>query len=328
MKKSQHYSHFCSVGSYLPEKVLTNADLEKILDTSDEWITQRTGIKSRHIAKGGELTSDLGTKAALDCLKQINFPVEKIEAIIVATCTPDKTFPSTANIIQNKLECNNAFSFDIQAACSGFLYALSIGDSFILNKKIQNVLIIGADIMSSLINWQDRGTAILFGDGAGAVLLEAKETNQEEEKASGLIFCNLYCEASLTNILYTDGGIAENQSAGTIVMDGRKVFEAAVKKLTSIIKRDLASNNIIIDQIGHFIMHQANSRMIESIAKKLEIPIEKTVITVGTHGNTSAASIPLALSEIYKQGAIKQGDLILFAAVGAGLTLSVCLFRF
>lgn len=318
-------SFILSTGSYLPEKILTNNDISLIVDTNDEWIRQRTGITQRHIADEGELTSDLAVEAAKNAMKNAEISANDVDLIIVATTTPDKTFPSCATIVQNKLKCKNAFAFDVQAACSGFIYAVTVADSLIkTNNKIKYVLVIGAEIMSKIVDWQDRSTCVLFGDGAGAVIMKS-ETNTASSR--GIISASLYSDGNV-DMLCTSGGISSTGSAGTIYMNGREVFKHAVDKLTALIEETLKHNNLKITDIDWLIPHQANIRIIEAVTKKLELLIEKVISTVDKHANTSAASIPLALDYAVKESKVKPGNLTLLVSIGAGLTWGSVLLRY
>ncbi|APR98503.1 beta-ketoacyl-ACP synthase III [Wolbachia endosymbiont of Folsomia candida] len=310
-------SFILSTGSYLPEKILTNDEISLKVDTNDEWIRQRTGITQRHIAGEGELTSDLAVKAAKNAIKNAEISANDLDLIIVATTTPDKTFPSCATIVQNKLECENAFAFDVQAACSGFIYAVTVADSLIKsNNKIKHALVIGAETMTRIVDWEDRSTCILFGDGAGAVIIKS-EMNVASSR--GIIATNLHSDGNV-DILCTNGGISSTGNSGTICMNGREVFKHAVDKLTALIEETLKDNNLKITDIDWLIPHQANIRIIEAVAKKLEFPVEKVINTVDKHANTSAASIPLALDYAIKESKIKPGSLTLLISIGAGLT--------
>ncbi len=303
-----------STGSYLPERVLTNDEIALTIDTSDEWIRQRTGITQRHIADKKELTSDLAVKAARNALTDAGILADEINLIIVATTTADKAFPSCATIIQNNLGCENAFSFDIQAACSGFIYAVVVADSLMKSdSRIKYALVIGAEIMSKLIDWQDRSTCVLFGDGAGAVVM--KHTS---EVWRGILSSNVYSDGNV-DILY---------AKEKIYMNGREVFRHAVDKLTTTVESVLYNNNLKISDINWLIPHQANIRIIESITKRLKFPIEKVINTIDKHANTSAASIPLALDYGIKKSKIKPGNLILLIAIGAGLTWGYILLHY
>ncbi len=312
-------SCFLGIGSYLPKKRLSNDDVTLLVDTSDEWIRKRTGIAYRHIASAEELTSDMAKNAAAYALQDAKILVEDIDLIVVATTTPDKTFPSCATIVQAKLGCRNAFAFDIQAVCSGFLYAVAVVDGFIKSGQVKKALVIGADTMSKIINWKDRSTCVLFGDGAGAVVIGA---NTER----GILSTHLHSDGEQADILCTDGGVGTTGNAGHICMDGRVVFELGIEKLVSIIKETLEHNNLKMSDIDWLIPHQANIRIIQAIAKKLDFPLEKTVVTIDKHANTSAASIPLALDDTKSN--IRVMDLVLLVSVGAGMTWASILLRY
>lgn len=316
-------SKIISSGSYLPEKILTNFDLEKIVDTSDEWIVERTGIKKRHIVAKDELTSDIAANAAKKALEKINFDPNNIDLIILATTTPDLTFPATATSVQAKIGAKNAFAFDIQAVCSGFVYALNIADNFIKSKQVKNALVIGADALSRIVDWKDRNTCVLFGDGAGAVLLEA--TN---EKNKGIISSKLHSDGNLNDILKTSGGVSLNQFSGVIEMSGKEVFKHAVEKMSKCVIQSLEKVNLKPEDIDLLIPHQANLRILNSVAKKLKLPAKKVIITVQNHGNTSAASIPLAFDQAMSENKIKENDLVVFEALGGGLTWGSIVIRF
>ncbi len=308
-------AYISASGSYLPEQVLTNDDLSKKVDTSDEWIFTRTGIRQRHIAAEGELTSDLAKKACDDLFKYSNITAQDIELIIVATTSPDLTFPSTATILQEKIVANNAFAFDVQAVCSGFVYALSVAESYITSGKVKNALVVGAETLSRIVDWQDRNTCVLFGDGAGAVLLEATE-----DKGRGILSSKLKSDGGLVNILKTSGGPSLSQSAGVIEMAGREVFKHAVSKMSEVVLESLEMANVKIADIDLLIPHQANIRILESVAKKLNLAEKQVIKTVDRHANTSAASIPLALDVAVKNNKVKKGDLVVLEALGGGLT--------
>ncbi|MDR0773272.1 MAG: ketoacyl-ACP synthase III [Wolbachia pipientis] len=315
-------SFILSTGSYLPRKMLSNNEIASIVETSDEWIRQRTGIVQRHIADEGELTSDLAVNAAKSAIEKAKIPVDEIDLIIVATTTPDKTFPSCATIVQSKLKCKNAFAFDVQAVCSGFIYAVTAADSLIKsNDRIKYALVIGAEIMSRIVDWEDRSTCVLFGDGAGAVVMKS------EIGRSGIILTNLYSDGNV-DILCTNGGVSSTGDSGKICMNGREVFKHAVDKLTALIEETLKCNNLKITDIDWLIPHQANIRIIEAVVKKLDLPIEKVINTVDKHANTSAASIPLALDYAIQESKIKSGNLVLLIAIGAGLTWGSVLLRY
>lgn len=308
-------SKITATGSYLPQKIVTNFDLSKTVDTSDEWITERTGIKQRHIAAENEFTSDIATNAALNLLKNSDIKAEDIDLIILATTTPDLTFPATATKVQANLKANNAFAFDIQAVCSGFVYALSTADNFIKSGQVKNALVIGADIISRIVDWKDRNTCVLFGDGAGAVLLQATS-----EENCGIIATDLHSDGNLNNILKTSGGPSFNQQTGVITMSGKDVFKHAVSKMSNSVLSVLKKANLTSQDIDLLIPHQANLRILNAVATKLNLDDSKVIITVQKHANTSAASIPLALDQANKESKIKKGDLIIFEALGGGIT--------
>ncbi len=312
-----------ATGSYLPERIMTNADLEKLVETTDEWIVQRSGIRERRIAAPEEKTSDLAVRAAQAALQRAGLKPQDIDGIIVATTTPDQTFPSVAVSVQKALDIPVCTAFDIQAVCSGFVYALSVADNFIKAGQLKRILVIGAEKMSALLNWEDRTTCVLFGDGAGAVILEA----QDGAGNRGIISSHLYADGRLKDILYTDGGPSTTGQSGHIVMHGREVFKYAVNLMAEVVEEALQSNGMTAADIDWLVPHQANSRIIEATAKKLNLPMEKVVVTVERHGNTSAASIPLAFDEAVRDGRIKPGQTVLFEAMGGGLTWASALVR-
>ncbi|TNK94118.1 3-oxoacyl-ACP synthase [Wolbachia endosymbiont of Leptopilina clavipes] len=315
-------SFILSTGSYLPKKILSNNEIASIVETNDEWIRQRTGIVQRHIADEGELTSDLAVNAAKNAIEKAKISIDEIGLIIVATTTPDKTFPSCATIIQSKLKCKNAFAFDVQAACSGFIYAVTVADSLIKsNDRIKYALVIGAEIMSRIVDWEDRSTCVLFGDGAGAVIMKS------EMSSSSIISTNLHSDGNV-DLLCTNGGISSTRDSGKILMNGREVFKHAVEKLTASVEETLKCNSLKITDIDWLIPHQANIRIIEAVVKKLDFPIEKVINTVDKHANTSAASIPLALDYAVQELKIKSGNLILLISIGAGLAWGSVLLRY
>lgn len=315
-------SFILSTGSYLPKKILSNNEIASIVETNDEWIRQRTGIVQRHIADEGELTSDLAVSAAKNAIEKAKISIDEIGLIIVATTTPDKTFPSCATIIQSKLKCKNAFAFDVQAACSGFIYAVTVADSLIKsNDRIKYALVIGAEIMSRIVDWEDRSTCVLFGDGAGAVIMKS------EMSSSSIISTNLHSDGNV-DLLCTNGGISSTRDSGKILMNGREVFKHAVEKLTASVEETLKCNSLKITDIDWLIPHQANIRIINAVVKKLDFPIEKVINTVDKHANTSAASIPLALDYAVQESKIKSGNLILLISIGAGLAWGSVLLRY
>ncbi|MES2961925.1 MAG: beta-ketoacyl-ACP synthase III [Pseudomonadota bacterium] len=315
-------SKISATGSYLPKKILLNAELAKTVDTSDEWITDRTGIKQRHVVSDGELTSDIATHAVLKTLEKAGKKAEEIDLIIVATTTPDLTFPATATTVQAKIGAINAFAFDIQAVCSGFVYALATADNFIKSGQVKNALVIGAETLSRIVNWEDRNTCVLFGDGAGAVLLEATS-----EENCGIIASDLHSDGTLNNLLKTTGGPSLNQQTGFIEMAGKEVFKHAVEKMSKSVLSVLEKAGLTSKDIDLLVPHQANARILNAVATKLEIPEEKVVLTVHNHANTSAASIPLALDYANSQGRIKKGDVVVLEALGGGLTWGSVLLR-
>ena len=315
-------SYILGCGSYLPKKILTNNDLSKNLDTSDEWIKSRTGIRQRHIADKNQLNSDLGYEAAKKAIINAKIKISDIDLIIVATSTPDHTFPSTATKVQAKLGIKKGFAFDIQAACSGFIYAMSVADNYILNNQATNALVIGSEIFSRILDWNDRSTCVLFGDGAGAIVLSKKKRN------SGIISTELYSDGRFYDLLYVDGGVASNQKAGQIKMKGREVFRHAVEKLSECIKLSLKKNNLIKDNIDWIIPHQANKRIMDMTAKKLDISKNKVLITVDRYANTSSASIPLTLDYALSKKIVKRGQIIVFEAIGGGLTWGCSILKY
>lgn len=316
-------SRIVSCGMYLPKKAVTNSDLEKIVDTSDEWIKQRTGIEQRYIADDTEPTSFMATQAALSAMKKLNLAGTDIDAIVLATTSPDSTFPATAVTVQDNIGmADHGFAFDVQAVCSGFMYALSVADNFIKAGQVKRVLVIGAERFSNLLDWDDRTTCVLFGDGAGAVILEASE-----ETDKGILSTHLHSEGAQRGILNTSGGPGTNKQTGFVHMDGKEVFRHAVTRMSEVVNETLEANNITAEDVDWLIPHQANKRIIDGTAKKLKLPIEKVVLTVDKHGNTSAASIPLALCTAVEDGRVKEGDLLLLEALGAGLTWGSALIR-
>ncbi|HCK04782.1 MAG: ketoacyl-ACP synthase III [Proteobacteria bacterium] len=314
------YSKINATGSYLPERILSNKDLEKSLDTTDEWIVSRTGIKERHIIGDDETTSDMAYKAALDALKSSTINPSEIDLIIVATTTPDKVFPSTACSVQNKLNIGECPAFDIQAVCSGFIYALSIADKFIKTGAKKNILVIGADAMSRITDYTDRSNAILWGDGAGAVILTATDK-------PGILSTHIHSEGKYESMLHVPRSNNPSKK-DTIEMQGNQVFKMAVNTLDRIVDETLNANNLMKSDIDWLVPHQANIRILEATAKKLEMPMDKVVVTLDKHGNTSAASIPLALDYGVKSGKIKSGETILMEAFGGGFTWGSALIKY
>jgi len=311
----------------LPEQVVTNNDLAaRGVETSDEWVVQRTGIKQRHFAKEGEFTSDLATKAAQAALKSAGLSVDDVDVVIVATTTPDNVFPSTAARVQAKLGMQRGFAFDVQAVCSGFVYALTVADNFIRLGQAKTALVIGAETLSRLIDWRDRTTCVLFGDGAGAVVLQASE-GKGDVSDRGVISTHLHADGHQYDHLYVDGGVGSTATFGYMRMDGKEVFRHAVQRLSEVVDEALEANHLLPEAIEWLVPHQANKRIIDGIAKKLHLPPERVVVTIDKHANTSAASIPLALSTAVSDGRIQKGQLILMNAMGGGFTWGAALIR-
>jgi len=315
------------VGSFLPEQVVTNADLTKIVDTSDEWIVERTGIRQRHKARDDEPTSDLALKAAERALADAGKTAADVDLIIVATTTPDQTFPATAAIVQRKLGAPVGIAFDIQAVCSGFVYAMSVADGFVARGQAKCALVIGAEEMTKLMDWTDRTTCVLFGDGAGAFVLEPGE-GQGTKEDRGVLGFALRCEGAKSDMLYVDGGPATTGTVGHLRMLGNQVFRHAVVNIAEAITAAADVAGVDIPEIDWFVPHQANQRIIKGVGDRLGLDEDKVISTVAMHANTSAASIPLAMDVAIKDGRIKKGDLVLVEAMGGGLTWGACAFRF
>jgi 3-oxoacyl-[acyl-carrier-protein] synthase-3 len=320
----------CSVilgcGSYLPPKIVTNDELSKLVETSDEWIKARTGIRSRHIADEGVMTSDLGVEAGRRALVNAGVDVSELDMVIVATTTPDETFPSVATKVQARLGMERGAAFDLQAVCSGFVYGLSVADSLIRCGQARTVLLIGAETMSRVLDWNDRTTCVLFGDGAGAVVIRAEDgkgTNDDR----GILDVKLYSDGRLHDLLYTDGGVSSTRGAGLLRMEGKEVFKHAVAKIAAAMEAVLLSSGLSVGDIDWFVPHQANQRILDGTARKLKIQPEKVISTISGHGNTSAASVPLALDTAISDGRIKRGDLLLLEAMGGGFTWGAALVR-
>jgi len=313
-------------GSYLPSKILTNQELAGMVETSDEWIVQRTGIRERRIAAEGELTSDLATVAAERALDDAGYKPDDIDLIILATATPDHTFPATAVAVQNRLGMHHGAAFDLQAVCSGFVFALATADCYIRTGQAQRVLVIGAETFSRIMDWSDRTTCVLFGDGAGAVVVEASE-QPGEISDRGILTSHLRSDGRHKEKLYVDGGPSTTRTVGHLRMEGREVFKHAVWMIADVIEAAFAATGTGPDDIDWFVPHQANKRIIDASAKKLGISQDKVVITVDRHGNTSAASIPLALDEARREGMIRTGQLVLLEAMGGGFTWGSVLVR-
>jgi 3-oxoacyl-[acyl-carrier-protein] synthase-3 len=313
-------------GAYLPERILTNAELATRIDTSDEWIVQRTGIRERHVAAEGEFTSHLAIKAARAALHHARLDPQAIDLIVLATSTPDNTFPATAVAVQHGLGINHGVAFDLQAVCSGFVFALATADNFLRTGACKRALVIGAETFSRILDWNDRGTCVLFGDGAGAVVLEA-QTEAGKTSDRGVLTTHLRSDGRHKSKLYVDGGPSSTQTVGLLRMEGREVFKHAVGMITDVIVDAFNATGLTADDIDWFIPHQANKRIIDASAHKLHIAPQKVVLTVDLHGNTSAASIPLALAVAVKDGRVKKGDLLLFEAMGGGFTWGSALVR-
>lgn len=310
-------------GAYLPENIIHNDYFSKYLDTSNEWIESRSGIIERRFVKEGETTSGMATAAAQEALRNAGISAIQVDAIIVGTTSPDHVFPSVATEVQYRLGAKGAFAFDVQAVCSGFIYALSVADSMIRCGQAKTILVIGADSMSQLVDQQDRGTAVLFGDGAGALVLQASA----EKTDRGVISTHLFSDGTYKDLLYVDGGPSQAKKSGVIKMEGRDIFKLAVERLGKAVMIALETNKLTTDDIDWFIPHQANIRIINAVAEHFHLPREKVVITVHKHGNTSAASIPLALYEAISDGRVKKNDLIVFESMGGGLTWGSALIR-
>jgi len=320
-------SYIRGVGSYLPARVLTNEQLAETVDTTDEWIRERTGITQRYIAAEGQNTSDLGYRAALAALADADMSAQDIDLIIVATSTPDLTFPATATIIQELLGINHGAAFDVQAVCSGFIYALSVADAMIKSGKGKNVLVIGAETFSRILDWNDRTTCVLFGDGAGAMVLS---TTKPKDKAAGIGVVNTFLRSDgrKRDLLYVDGGPSSTQTVGKLRMIGNKVFRHAVKELSDSMIMCAAEVDTQISDIDWFVPHQANQRILEAVAKKLDLKRAQVISTVAYHANTSAASIPLALDTAIRDGRIKRGSSIMLEAFGGGFTWGAALLNY
>lgn len=322
-------SYIAGCGSYLPERRVTNDELAQTVDTSDEWIKSRSGIGERRIAADGELTSDLAYKAAINALEHAGVDADDIDLVVLATTTPDRTFPATATRVQSMLNMKNGAAFDIQAVCSGFIYALSVADNFVRAGQAETVLVIGAETFSRLLDWEDRATCVLFGDGAGAVVVRADKEGSEGggANARGILSTHLHSDGKHTDLLYVDGGPSSTQTVGHVRMNGKEVFRHAVTNLAAVVDEALEANGLERSDIDWLVPHQANKRILDGTARKLGMPEEKVVITVDRHANTSAASIPLALDEAVKDGRIQAGQLVLLEAMGGGLTWGASLVR-
>jgi len=317
-------------GSYLPANILTNDQLAQRIDSSDEWISRRTGIRQRHIAADGERASDMAVAASKRAIEDAGIEPSEIDLVIVATSTPDHTFPATAVQVQAALGASGGPAFDVQAACTGFIYALSIADQFIRTGQSKCALVIGSEVFSRILDWEDRGTCVLFGDGAGALLLKASngdEPGVAKNGRPGVMSTHLHADGRHVDLLYVDGGAGTTQTAGTIKMVGREVFRHAVDKLAGVVDEALAANGLDTSDVDWLVPHQANVRIIDAMGRKLGLPEDRVIKTVDRHANTSAASIPLALAEATSQNKIRRGDLVLMEAIGGGLTWGAALLR-
>ena len=321
------FSRIAGTGSALPAKILTNADLEKFVDTSDEWIATRTGIRQRHVVAEGETTADLAERAARAAMEAAGVQASELDLLVLGTTTPDLIFPSTACLVQHRLGANGCGAFDVNAACSGFLYALSIADAFIRAGIHRTILVVGAETLTRMIDWDDRGTCVLFGDGAGAVVLKA-------DAEAGILSTHLHADGGKKDLLYNPVGVSvgfdtTQKNAGALVrMTGNEVFKHAVKALDSVVDETLAANGLDKSAIDWLIPHQANLRIIEATAKRLQMPMDRVIVTVDRHGNTSSGSVPLALDEAVRSGKVQRGQLLLLEAFGGGFTWGSALIRY
>lgn len=322
----ERISRIAGVGSFLPARVLTNEEMSSMVDTSDQWIRDRTGIRQRHIAGEGETTSDLAEAASRKALEHAGLDVSDIDLIIMATTTPDFTFPSTATVLQARLGITQGAAFDVQAVCTGFVYAVSIADNFIARGQAKNALVVGAETMSRIVDWTDRTTCVLFGDGAGAIVLSSEEKTSETD--AGIMASYLRSDGRFKDLLHVDGGPSSTQSVGHLRMVGNQVFRHAVTNIAESMTTIAGRAGVDIADVDWFVPHQANQRILEGVARKLSIPTEKVISTVADHGNTSAASVPLALDRAIQDGRIKRGDLLLMEALGGGFTWGAALARY
>ncbi|GAO55403.1 MULTISPECIES: beta-ketoacyl-ACP synthase III [unclassified Novosphingobium] len=314
-------------GSALPQRSVSNAELAKMVDTTDEWIVERTGIRNRYIAGEGETTSSLATDAARRALEAAGVDASRVDLIVLATATPDQTFPATATIVQHNLGCNGGIAFDVAAVCSGFLYAMATADSMIRTGMAKCALVIGAETFTRILDWEDRTTCVLFGDGAGALVLEARTVADDDRQAPGIIASRLHADGQHNQLLYVDGGPSTTGTVGKVRMKGREVFRHAVVNLASVLEEVLAASGYAPSDIDWVVPHQANFRILDATARKLGLPAEKVVVTVDRHANTSAASVPLAYDTAARDGRIKPGDLVMLEAMGGGFTWGACLAR-
>lgn len=313
-------------GAFLPDNIVTNDDLARTVDTSDEWIRERTGIRQRHIARPEEKTSDLAVQASLAALRDAGIGAGDLDMVICATTTPDESFPATATIVQARLGMTRGAAFDVQAVCSGFIYGMALADSLIRTGAARTILLIGAETMSRLLDWNDRTTCVLFGDGAGAVVLQAHD-GAGDSGDQGVLNTRIFSDGRMHDLLHTDGGVSSTGTAGKLKMQGREVFRHAVTNIAAAISASLQDAGLGVDQVDWFVPHQANQRILDGTARKLGIDPARVVSTVALHGNTSAASVPLALCVAVRDGRIKRGDLVLLEAMGGGFTWAAALLR-
>ena len=317
-------SILAGVGGYLPERIVTNDELARTVDTSDDWIRERTGIRQRHFAGPHETAAFMGAAAAREALAHAHAGPVDVDAVILATSTPDQAFPSTAVRVMHALGMTGGFGFDLAAACAGFIYALSVADGMIRAGQAKGVLVIGSEVYSRILNWKDRGTCVLFGDGAGAVFLRAADVNGTDQ---GILSTHLHAQGGLGDILYVDGAVGQPDKPGHLVMNGREVFRHAVTRLAEAVEEALTANGLTRSDIDWLVPHQANQRIIDGMGRKLGLDPGRVVVTVDRHANTSAASVPLALNEAWRDGRIKRGDLVLLEALGGGLAWGSALVR-
>ncbi|CAI3925891.1 3-oxoacyl-[acyl-carrier-protein] synthase III (FabH) (PDB:1UB7) [Commensalibacter communis] len=319
-------SRLVGFGGYLPEKIVTNQELSQSVDTSDEWIRERTGIKQRHIISGNESCNSMAAAAAQQAMDYAGLTSDDIDAIVVATCTPDQAFPTTAAKVQQILGMKKGFAFDISSACAGFVFGLSVADNFIRNGQAKNVLLIGSEVYSRILDWSDRRTCVLFGDGAGAVVLSAEEVTNTTNQ-NGILGVYLHTDGQYSDLLYVDGVPSKTGDACFLKMHGKEVFRHAVTKLSEVVEEALTIHHLTHDDIDWLVPHQANLRIISGMGKKLNLPADRVIATVDRHANTSAASVPLALNEAVRDGRIKKGDLIVIEALGGGLSWGSSIIR-
>ena len=314
-------------GSALPKRAVLNAEMAVMVDTTDEWIVERTGIRNRYIAGEGETTATLATEAARNALEAAGIDAAEVGLIVLATATPDQTFPATATLVQHALGCNGGIAFDVAAVCSGFLYALSVADAMLRTGMAKTALVIGAETFSRILDWEDRTTCVLFGDGAGALVLQAEEVDASDPAAPGIIATKLHADGKHNELLYVDGGPSTTGTVGKLRMRGKEVFRHAVTNLADVLREVLADTGVTADEIDWVVPHQANARILDATARKLGLPSEKVIVTVDRHANTSAASVPLAYDTAVRDGRIKPGDLVMFEAMGGGFTWGASLAR-